>query len=340
MRSAESALDRYRPHLMLRSGHLQTIFGALVTGAMPAYSATTRLVKLSDGEAMVVHQEDSSQLRDDAPLAIMVHGLGGDHRSPYLRRIAARLSGRGMRVWRVDLRGCGAGLEHAFRPAHAGSSFDLAAVVAHAQQVFPKSQLALAAYSLGGNILLKMLGELTTAPASVHQEIDPTRIALAVAVAPPAHLKGCAINMERLSRLPYTRYYLKMLSRQVRARADHWEAWRSIRPDVAVRTMRQFDHWYTAPLGGFTSIDQYYESSSSASALSRIGVPTRLLLDQHDPIIPFGAFEGIEFSPSVEVEITRFGGHLGYIAQGPRGRARRWMDEWTEASLCKALGLS
>lgn len=318
-------MPKFRPHPLLRSGHLQTIFGAMVTGTLPDYAARQHVIDLADGESMVVHEELNESLPDDAPVAILVHGLGGDHRSPYMRRIAHRLSMAGTRVWRVDLRGCGAGLPYAYRPAHAGSSADLAAVLARAQQLYGESRFSVAAYSLGGNILLKMLGEL----AEGNHAVDASRVALAVAVAPPADLSGCCDNMERWSRMVYTRYYLKMLGRQVKARADKWEPWRVIQPSTALRTIRNFDHWYTAPLSGFASTSEYYSKSSAKNWLDKIKVPTRILLDQHDPIIPINAFDGITFSSSIEVEVTRFGGHLGYIALGPSGTFRRWMDDWT-----------
>ena len=316
--------DNYRPHPLLKSGHLQTVFGAMVTGKLPPYSAEQMLVPLSDGESMVVHQEVGGPPQIDAPLTILIHGLGGDHSSPYLRRIAARLAKKTKRVWRVDLRGCGAGLEHAYRPAHAGTSADLAAVVAKAQQLFPQAEITIAAFSLGGNILLKMLGEL----AEGIYDFNPHQIRQAIAVAPPAHLHVCCQNMERMSRKVYTSYYLKMLARQVALRSSRWDAWRAIQPKARPRTIRQFDHWYTAPLSGFASTDEYYERSSAAHWLNKITVPTRLLIDRDDPIVPFHSFDGIELSPSVAVQLTRYGGHLGYIAAGPGGRMRRWMDDW------------
>lgn len=331
LRGLQHRIAKFRPHPLFRSGHLQTIFGAMVTGQLPPYSAEQHVIELSDGESMVVHEELNDSLPMDASVAILVHGLGGDHRSPYMRRIAIQLSKAGTRVWRVDLRGCGAGLPHAYRPAHAGSSADLAAVVSAAQQRYESASVSVAAFSLGGNILLKMLGEL--AEGTHDFQIDSSRICQAVAVAPPADLHGCCVNMERLSRMVYTRYYLKMLGRQVRARAAQWEPWRTIQPSSPLRSIRHFDHWYTAPLSGFASTDEYYAQSSAKNWLSKINVPTRILLDAHDPIIPIRAFDGVAFSPTIEVEITRYGGHLGYIAAGPRGTTRRWMDEWTVAVL-------
>ncbi len=163
--------------------------------------------------------------------------------------------------------------------------------------------------------------------------IDQTRITQGIAVAPPADLHGCCLNMERFSRKVYTKYYLKMLGRQVRARAEKWEPWRSIQPSSALKTIRHFDHWYTAPLSGFSSTDEYYSRSSAKHWLGKIQVPTRILLDEHDPIIPIAAFAGVKFSSAITVETTRFGGHLGYIAAGPRGTSRRWMDDWVVSVL-------
>lgn len=328
-------MEQFRPHPLLRSGHLQTIVGAMVTGPLLPYAARPHLITLPEGQALVVHEEPVHQLDDDTPLAILVHGLGGDHRSPYLRRIAHRLAASDMRVWRVDLRGCGAGLSHAFGPSHAGASSDLAAIIAAAQNQYPRAPIAVAAFSLGGNLLLKMLGELAERPDQ--SIVDLSRIVRAVAVAPPADLHGCSSNMERMTRLPYTRYYLKLLDKQVQARAEKWEAWRAIQPSAVVRTIRQFDDWYTAPLAGFANTDEYYTLSSSNRWFNKINVPTRLLIDRHDPIVPFAAFGEHTFSSSVTIETTRFGGHLGYLARETRGGIRRWMDAWVEEVLRTAF---
>jgi uncharacterized protein len=317
----------FRPHPLLRSGHLQTVFGAMYPGRLPPYQATPREVLLADGERLIVHVEPARDCDEAAPLVILIHGLGGDHSSPYLRRIASSLVDSAARVWRVDMRGCGAGLKHGHRPAHAGCSHDLAAIVAAAQQAQPRAPIALAAFSLGGNILLKMLGEL--AAGGQHPEVDAARLSLAMAVAPPSDILACSMNMERFSRLPYTRYYLKMLAAQVQQRAAHWEQWRRITPPGPPRTIRQFDQIYTAPLAGFSSAEDYYARSSSARWLSQITVPTRLLIDRDDPIIPARTFDAVELSPHIIRETTRHGGHLGYLARRPgSGAIERWMDRW------------
>lgn len=317
----------FRAHPLLRSGHLQTVLGALVNRDLPNNNAVHHSIPLPDGEGLVVHEEQSTCVRPDSPIAILVHGLGGDHSSPYLRRMAHRMSGLGIRVWRMDLRGCGAGLSAAYMPAHAGSSQDLAEAASAAMKMYPQAHVSIAAFSLGGNILLKMLGEAASGIAP--DNLDLARLKLAVAVAPPSDLHSCATNMERLSRLPYTRYYLRMLDKQVAIRSAHWEQWRKIHAPSRPKTIRQFDTIYTAPLAGFASTDEYYTRSSSADWLQRITVPTRLLIDRDDPIIPSKTLEKTPTSQAITKTITRFGGHLGYLARNPRGGGLlRWMDHW------------
>lgn len=321
----------YRPYPLLRSGHLQTIVGSLAHGNGPQYRATRFTIELRDGESLVVHEEINSALNEEAPIAILIHGLGGCHGSPYLRRIAQQLGQSPIRCWRVDLRGSGDGIRYAYRPAHAGSSEDVAAVVAHAQARFPQAPILMAGFSLGGGIMLKMLGEAAT--GCLKASIELASIELALAIAPPIDLETCAANMERWSRRIYTRYYLTMLAKQVVARSYLWPQWQSIPRRPAVRTIRQFDARYTVPLGGFDSIEHYYSTASSGPWLGKITTPTRLLVDRHDPIIPVSTFKSTPRSPQVDLEFTSFGGHLGYVGRNQRGQLVRWMDYWVVEQL-------
>ncbi len=316
----------YHPHLLLRNGHLQTVFGSLTHGVRPPYRADLIKVPLPDGESIVAHQESGGMLADDCPIVILVHGLGGCHRSPYMQRIAHRLNCNRVRCWRMDLRGSGAGLRHGGRPAHAGSSEDLAAVVEVAGRCYPRAPIYLVGFSLGGAILLKMLGEASSGELRVNLEVS--RICRALAVAPPIDLSRCADNMERPSRMVYTRYYLHMLSKQVAQRAEVWPEWRAITRRPMIKTIRQFDARYTVPLAGFENTEHYYSVCSSERWLSKIIPPTTILVDQDDPIVPAESFHSVQHSSNVNLEFTRHGGHLGYIGRDDTGRAMRWMDHW------------
>lgn len=315
----------YRPHPLLKNGHLQTLIVGLKLGEMPAYNAVQKIVETTNGESLVVHEEQGGPLPKDAPLCVLIHGLGGDHRSGYLQRLAPRLRNSGCEVWRIDLRGCGAGNELACKPANAGLSEDIASVVAKAQMDYPDKKIRIVGFSLGGNIVLKFLGEL--ALGENHVEIDPSRIEKCLAIAPPVDLHACADNMDRLSRRIYTKFYLKVLANLVQAKKNKWPRWNRI-PDAPIKTIRQFDARYTAPLGGFANTDEYYSRSSSAPLLRHIAVPTTILADKHDPIVPFGCFEKPPLSESIDLKTTRHGGHMGYFGIDEDGNDMRWMEHF------------
>jgi len=323
----------YRPHPLLRSGHLQTLMLGFSYGDRPPHCATEIRIRLDEGESLVVHEEHGGPLHDAAPTAILIHGLGGNHRSPYLQRIAQQLRLAGIRTWRVDLRGSGAGLSLAWRPAHAGSSSDLAAVVREAHDRYPKSTVRLAGFSLGGNVLLKMLGE-SAAGGPLCNRLDVNRIEFALAVAPPVNLHDCANNMDRYSRRVYTRYYLKVLDKQVELRRDLWPAWQAIQREPKVKTIRQFDARYTAPLGGFRDTNHYYDVSSADQWLKYVVTPTTILLDRHDPVVTPHSIERAHIdSKFIRMEHTSHGGHLGYLGIDDRGKTMRWMDHYVINSL-------
>lgn len=322
----------YRPYPLLRSGHLQTLMVGVSCGLRMPHHARPIEVPLIDGERLLVHEELSadeglSPLEADAPLVILLHGLGGDHTSPYLQRIAHAVRLAGLRAWRVDLRGSGQGLTLAWRPAHAGASHDLAAIVNKARHMYPTAPLRLVGFSLSGNILLKMLGE--AAAGILQPEIDLAAIESAIAIAPPVDLHDCSNNMDRPSRRIYTHYYLKMLDRQVEIRRRQWPQWEQIAREPRVRTIRQFDARYTAPLSGFRDTDHYYSASSSIGLLAGITTPTTLLIDRHDPIVTAASFDRAKLnSASTTLVTTHRGGHMGYFGVDSDGKLFRWLEHF------------
>ena len=182
-------------------------------------------------------------------------------------------------------------------------------------------------------MLLKMLGE-AAAGAPTAEQLDLSSIERAIAIAPPVNLHDCANNMDRMSRRVYTRYYLKVLDKQVEMRRDIWPAWQAIAREPKVRTIRQFDARYTAPLGGFRDTNHYYDVASSDQWLQHVRTPTTILIDRHDPIVTAASIERVRVDPSyVTIEHTTHGGHLGYLGLDDQGRLMRWMDHYVVQSL-------
>jgi uncharacterized protein len=253
--------------------------------------------------------------------------LGGDHSAPYLQRIAYQLHRQNRHVWRVDLRGSGKGLELAWRPAHAGRSSDLVAVVSQARKLLPDSPIQIVGFSLSGNILLKMLGEMS---AGLHSlSLADSNIRQALAIAPPLNLHACADNMDRLSRRLYSYYYVKNLERQVDLKRSLWPQWRERPTEPPIRTIRQFDERYTAPLGGFENTSHYYTDASSIHWLAQVKTPTEILLDRDDPIVNWHSHLDAQYDPQwVRLTYTSYGGHMGYFGLDDQNRLIRWMEHY------------
>ncbi len=325
----------YRPHPLLRNGHLQTLMVGVVSGERPPYNATPLRIPLPDGESLVAHVENGPPISRQADLVILIHGLGGDHRSAYLERLAPRLRRSGFQVWRIDLRGCGAGLKEAWKPANAGRSDDLAVAVNQAIQLYPEIPIHIVGFSLSGNIVLKMLAEASIFPGYL---IDPARIRSALAIAPPADLRTCADNMDRFSRRLYSHYYLGNLANEVQKRRSQWEQWARIPEGPKLKTIRQFDARYTAPLSGFASADEYYRKSSSVDLLDQIQVETEIVVDRHDPIVVSKSFESVALAPQTTLTKTRFGGHMGYFGLDEEGKSVRWLEYYVCRQLAHRRG--
>jgi predicted alpha/beta-fold hydrolase len=142
--------------------------------------------------------------------------------------------------------------------------------------------------------------------------------------------------MDRPSRKLYTHYYLKMLDKQVDLRRAKWPQWNAISKEPRVRTIREFDARYTAPLSGFRNTDHYYSDSSALNWLSSITTPTTILADRDDPIVSYATFADAEVnSQSTRLVTTSRGGHMGYFGIDSRGRSIRWLEHFVTQQIAR-----
>ena len=315
------------PPAGLSSGVFQTILGSQMTGDTTIEDRRVHKIPLGGKNLLLCLELPAKS--EKQPLVVMIHGMGGCSESAYMRRIATRLGKRGLGVFMVNQRGSGPGMGLSNSLWNGGSSGDLACVVEYLTRVFPARPVLLIGFSLSGNILLKYLGEGRAIPSTVHA---------ALSVNPPVDLKAAALAISngRWSRT-FNRYYMGLINRQVRAI-------RQCFPDAFVpqgepSTIYDFDVAYTARVGGFRNVDDYYEKCSAAHLLDRIVVPTTVLCSRNDPFVPFDIFQSLKMSLCVVGEFPEGGGHMGYIANKklPTGD-RRWMDyfvcEWV-ADACR-----
>ena len=318
----------FHPHALLRGGHAQTLAGAFLPWRRVAHSAVPRRVTLADGDVLVLHDDCPPDWQAGDRIAVLMHGLAGDHQSGYMVRVTARMAERGIRTFRLDLRGCGAGAGLARKPYHAGCSDDVRQVVEFLESICPESPICLIGFSLSGNIVLKYVGE---APEHL-----PATLERAMAVNPPIELRACVGELDRFSNRFYDRHFVRLLRRSVR------NLQRRI-PDVSIpgsyrhpRRLFEFDDQYTAPAVGFSGAEDYYAQCSAAQFLRHITVPTAILTARDDPLVPAACFQDARYSKSVTLHIADGGGHLGYVARSNADPDRRWMDwrivEWVTQS--------
>lgn len=333
----------FRAPWWLRNPHLQTLAAAYWPQRLAPHRAVPRFVPLSDGDTVVVHDDCPAEWAACGRAVLMMHGLGGCHRSPLLVRLTEKLTARGVRVFRLDLRGCGAGAGLARKPYHAGCSDDLAAVVEailewcvateaprrhRRRQNANALSLALFGVSLSGNVLLKYLGE---APDRV-----PPQVTQAMAVNPPIDLAASVATLSRSINRWYDRYFVRALLRHLSTPGENQRA-TPMQPGgwtVPPRTLFEFDDLYTAPMSGFVDAADYYRRCSAAQFLPAIRVPTLVLTSRDDPMVPASMFTGpaVTWPGTVQLKVVNEGGHVGYLACRSADPDRHWLDwriiEW------------
>ena len=201
-----TTVPRFVPHPLLRNGHMQTVVGRFLLAPPACPPSLDREVDVSDGDRLLIFDSAPESWSPGDPVALVVHGLGGCARSPYVIRMAAKLYGRGIRVARMNLRGAGAGFGLARGIYHGGRSEDLRAVAQVLAREAPDSPLALVGFSLGAALVLKLAAEAASNPLA--------GLDCVVAANPPLDLGACARNMRRRDRKIYDLNFVKSLRRR------------------------------------------------------------------------------------------------------------------------------
>jgi hypothetical protein len=248
---------------------------------------------------------------------ILAHGLEGSSESGYARSMAAAALEAGFVVHRYNMRGCGASPWHPKANYHSGQTEDLLLVARERKRASGLPLFAIG-YSLGGNMVLKLAGELGDDGRQVFDGV--------CAVSAPIDLAASVDCLARPRNFIYQRRFLKRLRERVVKRHAMAPRFYPLAPLAGVKSIRDFDHLYTARIFGFGTADRYYETQSSRQFLERIRVPTLLLHAKDDPLVPFSSYQhpAVGSNPRVQLVELPHGGHLGFLA---RGAPRFWLDD-------------
>jgi len=296
----------------LRGPHAQTLFpNSLRQVARP--TMVWEEFPLADGDFVELAWTGP----ENGPLAVLIHGLGGSWESPPIRGLSHALVSAGWRVCCFHFRGCGRGPNRGVQAYHSGMTSDPLAVLTALRQRDPERPLVAVGVSLGGNVLLRLLGE-----TGVDAPVDA-----AVAVSVPFVLSRCADRMETGASRLYQAILLRRLRTRLALRRHRPGPTGPIEEAMRARTFRAFDNAFTAPVHGFLDAEDYYERASCRPLLARIERPTLVLHSLDDPfmhpdIVPTEA----ELSGAVTVELSRAGGHVGFVG-GTLWKPVYWLDQ-------------
>jgi predicted alpha/beta-fold hydrolase len=302
----------------LRGGHRQTLASFFLPRRLSVPPAEKRLIEVEPGVQVLCHCHWQTD-RENALTVIIVHGLEGSSESQYMLGIAAKGMAAGMNVVRMNQRNCGG--TDALSPTlyHSGRSQDIAAVAKYLQRQDRISRFALAGFSMGGNLVLKLAGEWGKG--------GPPQFRAVAAVCPSMNLAASADALHIPANRLYECYFMWQLRRRLRAKARLFPGVFDTARMRGVTSLRDFDDKVTAHYCGFEGASDYYERSAAANVVDRIAVPTLILHAANDPFIRIlpETRRKILSNPHIIFVETEDGGHCSFLAQ-PDGDDGRWAE--------------
>lgn len=290
------------PLKLFDNPHVQSVLGNLVHLPFPDGSRVEHFV-LPDGDQLAFEISIPDKW-DGKRLVLMIHGLCGSSRSPYMVRIGRKLVKRGFKVVRMNLRTCGVGAGLSRNIYHAGCSDDIAALLRELKRVHPETFISVVGFSLGGNILLKLMGELNK---SASQWVD-----LAIAICPPLDISSSANRLDAKENRLYQFYFYQLLTQSIKRLHRQF-------PDLPppkfpdYPSLRALDEIYVVPRLGFKDLSTYYRDSSSLHYLPSIEVHTKILHALDDPIVDPSLLDPSFSNPHLSFYKTLSGGHNAWL---------------------------
>src|SRR5262245_28335887 len=241
---------------------------------------------------------------------IALHGLNGSSGAHYMRGLAAKAFERGMNVVRLNQRNCGNTEQLAEGLFHSGLTADAAHVIHELTHVDGLRAFAVAGYSLGGNLALKLAGE--------YGPHAPKELVAVAAVSPIIEISECTRALERPGNWIYQWNFVRDLKQRMRRKDRCRPGAFDLSRLAAIRTVREFDEVYTATYFGFRNAEDYYHRASAMRIVDRIRVPTLVITAEDDPFVPSQPFHNpkVTGNPHIDLRISAHGGHCGFV--GPK----------------------
>jgi len=305
----------FDPFPFIDDPHKQTIISSVFNFLFEPASEQ-KLVRLPDGDRISLEITTPREWKPTDLTVLFVHGLCGSHKSPNLVRMAKRLEPLGIRTVRYNMRGCGSGKGLAKNIYHSGRSEDVFESIKALKREHPDSPIVLIGFSLGGNIVLKLAGELGTLAGPFLKGV--------IAVSPPMELYSSVQMIGNPDNAFYERYFYKLLRADVNFRQKKFKDLPKVDLPRDLK-LYEFDQMYTAPTCGFSSAMDYYNKCSSSHVVSDIAIPCKILVAEDDPIISSGSLDSYKLPSNITLFKTKKGGHMGYLGRYA-GKGFYWLD--------------
>jgi predicted alpha/beta-fold hydrolase len=311
-------MSRFTP--LVNGGHKQTLYAWARPRRFPRLPApSVRYFDVSPDARVLAHCHWQNQ-PSEHPTFLLLHGLEGSSLAHYICGISDKAWAAGWNVVRLNQRNCG-NTEHLSRGLyHSGLTHDPLHVLRELIDVDHLPAIVIAGYSLGGNLALKLAGELS--------EGAPAQLTAVCAVSPTMELAICVDALERKSNVLYEWNFVRNLRARMKRKSVAWPEAFDLTPLRGVRTVRQFDEVFTAPHHGFRDATDYYHRASAMRVIDRIRVPALIVTAEDDPFVPAAPFReaAVTANPYLTVIITPTGGHCAYVERAEPGYDGYWAE--------------
>jgi predicted alpha/beta-fold hydrolase len=315
----------------LGNGHVMTVFAWAKARTFPALPAPdTRLFRVAT-DSQVLARCYWQPERAGRPTLVALHGLEGSSDVRYMRGLAEKAWRRGWNAVLLNQRNCG-GTEH-LTPTlyHSGLTDDPRAVIRALVAENSVGDVGVVGYSLGGNLTMKLAGELRETPDLPVRAI--------VGVCPTIDLDRCVRAIERPVNLLYQLHFVRNLRQRMRRKAETWPEAFDLSRLNRIWTIRAFDDAYTAPSHGFGDAANYYHRASAMRVVDRIAIPALILAAGDDPFVPASQFlePAVRDNPHIQVAVSAHGGHCAFVALTEPGEDAFWAESTAIEFLARAV---
>lgn len=292
----------YKPPILFRNGFASTVYSGLWR-KVKGVSQVRERISLRDDDFLDLDWSHASKPTNK--LIIVLHGLEGDAQRPYMLGTAKHFNDNDIDAVCVNFRGCSGEENSKYRAYHSGETNDLSDVIKHVITTKSYTDIYLKGFSLGGNVVLKYLGE---------GNVIPTSIKAGIAVSVPCFLYGSMLQLHKLKNVLYHDRFKKHLIEKLKVKHRLFPDNMSMETIRSIKTLKDFDDIYTSKVHGFKDALDYYEQSSSLQFLPNIKVPTLIINSNNDSFLSLECFplEAAKQNPNLFLETPKYGGHVGF----------------------------